>query len=228
MRISIVTPVLNEERNLRERAGEISVQRGPWEWIVVDGGSDDGSDIVARNAGAQLIRAPRGRGPQLNSGAAKANGEALLFLHADTSLPPGALEAIRSAFSDANIVGGNFTFAFDDRSITGRFLGAVYAAKQRLFRVWYGDSAMFVRRGVFERLGGFADIPIMEDIRFVERLRDVGRTTRLRLIVRSSARRYRGRAFATILRWTTIFGLYKCGVSPHLLARYYQPHREDR
>ena len=226
MRISIVTPVLNEARNLPLRGREISLQQGPWEWIVADGGSDDGSDVAAHNAGAELVRAPRGRGLQLNAGAARATGETLLFLHADTSLPPGALEAIRTALAEKSLVGGNFTFAFDDRSLAGRFLAAVYAVKQRLFRVWYGDSAMFVRRDVFEALGGFEDVPIMEDIRFVERLRRAGRTTRLDLVVRSSARRYRGRAFVTVLRWTALFALYKCGVSPRALARHYVPHRE--
>ena len=228
MRISIVTPVLDEARNLPLRGREFSRQEGPWEWIVVDGGSDDGSDAAAQNAGAELVRAPRGRGPQLNAGAARATGELLLFLHADTSLPPGALDASRRVLAEKSIVGGNFTFAFDDRSLAGRFLVAVYAVKQQLFCVWYGDSAMFVRRDVFETLGGFDDVPIMEDIRFVERLRRAGRTMRLDLVVKSSARRYRGHAFVTILRWTALFALYKCGVSPRILARHYSPHREAR
>jgi rSAM/selenodomain-associated transferase 2 len=224
--VSVITPALNEAHNLTERARELSRQQPPWEWIVVDGGSDDGTPQRARDAGATVLSAPRGRGTQLNAGARSAEGEVLLFLHADTSLPDRAFEAIRDACREARIVGGNFAFRFDDDSFAGRFLGVVYAGKQRLLRAWYGDSAMFVRREIFSALGGFEDFPIMEDLDFAVRLRRFGATVRLPLTVTSSARRYRGRLVATIARWTVIFGLYKLGVSPHRLARLYPPHRE--
>ncbi len=223
--ISVVTPALNQAVNLRGRARELARQQGPWEWIVADGGSDDDTVRVARDEGARAIITPHGRGPQMNAGANATRGEVLLFLHADSALPDGAFDAIRAVLADARVGGGNFAFRFDDEGFGGRLLDAVYAHKQRLFGIWYGDSATFVRRTVFTALGGFADVPIMEDIAFAERLRRHARTVRIPLVVRASARRYRGRLFATIVRWTALLALYKLGVAPHRLARFYPPYR---
>ncbi|MBC5821004.1 MAG: TIGR04283 family arsenosugar biosynthesis glycosyltransferase [Candidatus Eremiobacteraeota bacterium] len=216
---------MNEARNVRVRAHEIVRQQGPWEWIVADGGSDDDTISAARDVGAFAMRASRGRGPQMNAGASAARGEILLFLHADSTLPDGAFSAIRAALRDPRAVGGNFALRFDDDGFGGRLLAGVYALKQRLFGIWYGDSATFVRRDAFATLGGFGDVPILEDISFVERLRCHGATVRLPLAMTSSARRYRGRLLRTILRWTAIFALYKLGVAPQRLARFYPPHR---
>lgn len=227
MKISVITPTLNEAGNIHHRARELAMESPPWEWIVVDGGSNDETAVVARRMGAKVIVAARGRGTQLNTGAQAASGDILLFLHADTALPHGALDAIRGACRKTRIVGGNFTFSFADPSLAGRFLSAVYAAKQRVFRVWYGDSAIFVRADTFQSLGGFKGYPILEDIDFVERLRARGRTVRLPLVVRSLARRYRGRFVATVARWSGIFALYKLGISPNRLARFYPPHGES-
>ncbi|GAC1310843.1 MAG: TIGR04283 family arsenosugar biosynthesis glycosyltransferase [Vulcanimicrobiaceae bacterium] len=222
--VSVVMPTWNEATNLPQRARELAAQTGPWEWIVADGGSSDASMAIARAAGALVVACERGRGAQLNAGAALATGEAIVFLHADTALPSDAFAHLRAALRDPALVGGNFTFAFDDASLAGRALGFVYALKRACFGVWYGDSAIFVRTGVFRELGGYAAYPIFEDAEFVERLRRRGRTRRLAATVTSSSRRYRGRAVATIVRWTTLFALYKCGISPHRLARFYAPH----
>ncbi len=224
MKISIIMPTLNEASNLGLRAPELAVQAGPWEWIVADGGSSDDTVLVAQTLGATVVQSDRGRGPQLNAGAAIASSKVLLFLHADTALPEDALAAIRSALRDPRIVGGHFTFAFDDETFPGHVLAFVYAAKRSLFGVWYGDSAIFVRRSIFEKLGGFARYPILEDADFVERLQRAGATQRLRAVVRSSSRRYRARVVQTIVRWTAIFTLYKVGISPRHLARFYAPH----
>ncbi len=224
LNISVIMPTLNEATNLPARAGELAAQPGPWEWIVADGGSTDGSVAVARALGATVVFGDPGRGPQLNAGAAHAVGDVFMFLHADTALPHDAFLQMRAALRDPAIVGGNFTFAFDDDSFSGRVLSLVYAAKRTLFRVWYGDSALFVRATTFAELGGFAPYPILEDAHFVERLKRIGRTRRLDAVVTSSPRRYRGRVIETIVRWTTIFALYKVGVSPHRLARFYAPH----
>lgn len=225
MKISVVMPTLNEAENLAVRARELAAQEGPWEWIVADGGSTDDSVAAARAAGATIVQCERGRGPQLNAGAQRAGGNALVFLHADTALPRDAFAQLRAALLDPAVVGGSFTFAFDDASFAGRVLEFVYALKRKLFRVWYGDSAIFVRATTFRALGGFPTFPILEDAHFVERLQRVGRTRRLAAVVTSSSRRYRGRVLQTIFRWTTIFALYKLGVPPGRLARLYAPHR---
>jgi rSAM/selenodomain-associated transferase 2 len=224
MLVSIVTPALNEARTLPLRARELQAQAAPWEWIVADGGSKDGTGQIAANLGARVVHAPRGRGTQLNAGAAAARGEILLFLHADTSLPQGALDAVRAALADENVAGGNFTFGFDDEGAAARFLAWVYLALQHLLGVWFGDSTIFCRARVFAQLGGFPDFPIMEDLAFVDRLRTAGKTIRLAAAIRTSPRRYRGKVLQTIARWTMMLVLYRCGVSPYLLARWYRPH----
>lgn len=208
------------------RAAELAVQTAPWEWIVADGGSRDATIEVARAAGARIVTAPRGRGPQLNAGAAVALGEVLLFLHADTTLPPGALGAIRTAAADPALRGGNFRLRFEGQDLASRLFTVYYRAQQRWLNMYYGDSAIFVRREVFAALGGFRDDPIMEDYDFVRRLERLGRTCCLPLVVTTSARRYRGRVVGTIATWATIVLLYKLGVPPDRLARLYAPPGE--
>ncbi len=224
--ISVITPTLNEGMNLTARARELAAQAMPWEWIVSDGGSTDDTVAVASAAGALVVHATRGRGPQLNAGAARARGDVYVFLHADTRLPQDAFAHLRSALADPEVVGGSFTFAFDDPSFTGRVLESVYALKRIVFGLWYGDSVIFVRAQTFAAMDGFALFPAFEDTDFVERLHRFGRTRRLAPIVTTSARRYQGRVVQTVFRWTTLFALYKCGVSPQLLARFYPPHAE--
>ena len=219
-------PVLNEARALPSRQAELQLQTPPWEWIVVDGGSDDGTPDIARTLGARTVLAERGRARQLNAGAALASGDVVLFLHADTALAAGALDEIRRVLRDTAIAGGNFTLRFDDPAHSARILAAFYALQHRVLGIWFGDSAIFCRRSTFERLGGFPQLPIMEDLAFVDRLRTAGRTIKLALPVVTSARRYRGRLLTTIVRWISIFLLYRAGVSPNRLAHLYRPHSE--
>ena len=132
-------------------------------------------------ARARTVLAARGRATQLNAGAAVATGDVVLFLHADTALATGALDEIRRVLRDDAIVGGNFTLRFDDPAPSARMLAAFYALQNRALGIWFGDSAIFCRRSIFERLGGFPQLPIMEDLAFVDRLRSAGRTIRLTL-----------------------------------------------
>ena len=164
----------------------------------------------------------------MDAGAAAASGDVFLFLHADTTLDAGALAAIRRALADERVAGGNFTLRFDDEGAGGRVFALIYALQQRLLRVYFGDSAIFVRRAAFEPLGGFGTEPLMEDYAFVRRLEAYGRTCKLRSIVRTSARRYRGRPVRTFLRWMTLMLLYRLGVPPARLQRFYREHRASR
>jgi len=221
MLISIVTPTLNEELTLPNRASELAVQTQPWEWIVADGGSPDATVNVATSVGANVAAAPRGRGLQLNAGAAIAQGDVLLFLHADTVLPPGSLDAIRAALADPKLIGGNFHLRFEGQDWVSQVLTLLNRAQRRLFNVYYGDSAIFVRREVFELLGGFRDYPVMEDYDFVQRMKRLGKTTCLTPTVTTSARRYRGRIVKAATIWGLIFLLYNLGVPPARLVRLY-------
>lgn len=225
MRISVVMPALDEAKNMAARGRDLREQRDDaWEWIVADGGSTDASIACATEAGARVVRSPRGRGLQLDAGACLATGEVLLFLHADTHLPPGAFAAIRMALQRPAVVGGNFTLRFDERTAVATFFETIYATRQRLLHTFFGDSAIFVRRTVYDRIGGFGDAPIMEDYAFSVALRKAGRTVRLPLAVHTSARRYQRRPLRTLWTWISIMTLYRLGVSPARLARRYRPH----
>jgi len=142
---------------------------GAFEVIVVDGGSDDNTAKFAQQSNAQLVTGASGRGQQMNLGAARANGEVLLFLHADNWLADGAIDQISSAMSQSDHVGGGFRQKLESSRWVYRLIESGNAYRARYQRLVYGDQGMFFRRSVFEELGGFADIPLMEDYEFSQR-----------------------------------------------------------
>jgi len=222
MLVSVITPTLDEAANVRLRAAELACEAGPWEWIVVDAHSGDGTAAVAAGLGARIVHANANRGGQLHAGAAVACGEALLFLHADTELPAGALAAVRTALCDAHVVGGNFRLRFDGAAAAGRWFARIYAFDQRVLRIYFGDSAIFVRRAVYARIGGFRPHAVMEDYVFVRALEAAGRTVRLPLAVVTSSRRFRGRPLRAATIWLAMTALYHCGIAPERLAQLYR------
>ena len=223
MRLAVIVPVLDEEecleRNLPRLAGLGD------ELVVSDGGSRDGSVAVARRHGARVVEGPPGRGPQLNRGAAASEAEVLLFLHADTTPPPGAGEAIRRAVAEG-AEGGGFRLEFETDSAWMRFGTRLVALRTRLTRIPLGDQGHFVTRAVFRQMGGYRDWPILEDLDFARRLRRRGRTVILPQAMRTSDRRYieRGIGRTVAVNWL-IWLLYAVGVSPHRLARLYRDVR---
>jgi rSAM/selenodomain-associated transferase 2 len=163
----------------------------------------------------------------MNEGAKASCGEILLFLHADTQLPAKADQLIESALADPNVVGGRFDVRFDRPSAWGTVISTLMNWRSQLGGIATGDQAMFVRRHVFERLGGFADIPLMEDIEFSTRLKHAGPTEALRENVTTSFRRWDQQGpLKTILSMWTLRFLYWIGVSPHRLAHFYATVRE--
>jgi len=169
-----------------------------------------------------LLTAPPGRAPQMNAGAAASRGQILLFLHADTLLPPDARSAIEKALEDPAYVGGRFDVRFERDSGLGRLIGCLINLRSRWTGIATGDQAIFVRRSVFERLGGFSDIPIMEDVDLTQRLKRIGRVAALRLQVVTSFRRWDacGPIRTIALMWVLRF-LYWVGLSPGTLSRFY-------
>jgi rSAM/selenodomain-associated transferase 2 len=169
--ISVIMPVYQEERALPETLQSLLAQPGEYEVLVVDGGSTDRSrEIVRAEPRARLLTATKGRASQMNEGASHARGEWLLFLHADTVLPPGALMCLNDMEGDPSVQAGGFLHRFsgdDWRLRLISFLDNVRCARSRII---YGDQALFVRRSLFERLGGFPQQPILEDVAFCERL----------------------------------------------------------
>lgn len=223
MRLSIVVPVLDEVGCLPALLGDLADGCPDAEIVVVDGGSRDGSvEIAARAPGVQLVSSDRGRARQMNAGAAAATGEGLLFLHADTRLPPGAAEAVLEALADPSVAYGRFDVCFDRPGSAFRLIAALMNLRSRIAGICTGDQAIFVRRAAFERLGGYPEIALMEDIELTRRLKRVGRLAPLGLRVTTSARRWQrvGVVRTIVLMWTLRF-LYLCGVGPDRLHRWY-------
>jgi len=220
VRISVVIPALDEAAVLPATLTALERLGGDLEVIVVDGGSRDETAGIARRMGAACVTAPPGRAAAMNRGAALAGGDALVFLHADTRLPPDAGPRIAAALARPEVVGGCFRLGFDSPS---RIL-ALYAFFTRFpFRLFhYGDAAYFVRAEAFRRLGGFREYPLMEDVDLWLRMRRCGRLVVLPSPVVTSARRYERRgALRQQALNTLLVVLFVCGVPPRLLKRLY-------
>jgi rSAM/selenodomain-associated transferase 2 len=217
----VVIPTLSEASTVAAAIASARESLDACEVIVVDAGSVDATQDVARRAGAHVTVAPGSRAVAMNAGAHLAQGDALLFLHADTTLPDGAGAAVREALRSAD--GGAFRLRYDERRPVLHAFGDLLA---RFFQPVYGDQAIFVTRAAFDRVGGFQPMPIMEDCDLVQRLRKSGRFTLLELSVRTAARRHRAQGTAaTVVRVSAIKFLYRVGVSPVRLARIYPPAR---
>ncbi len=230
MTLSVIIPTLNEEQALGKTLADLSSAH-TLEIIIVDGGSTDRTLAIAHTfcahtPTAQLVRAPTGRARQMNEGAKASRGDILLFLHADTQVVEEAPRIIESALANPAVVGGRFDVRFATRSGWGRIISTLMNWRSRTSGIATGDQAIFVRRHIFERLGGFADVPLMEDIDFSRRLKRAGSTVALRQTVTTSFRRWeqQGPLHTILLMWTLRF-LYWAGVNPHQLARFYQTVR---
>ena len=159
----------------------------------------------------------------MNAGAARAVGDWLLFLHADSYLPDGWLDVVAQATAERGLVGGWFRFAIDTSRWQARIIERLVALRVRAWKLPYGDQGLFVRRDVFERLGGYREWPLMEDVEFVRRLREAGRIAELPLVLATSARRWeRDGWFRRSTRNLLLVSLYFAGVSPARLARWYE------
>ena len=218
--ISVIIPTLNEAASIATLIAETR-HIGLCEIIVVDGGSTDVTLAQAALAD-RVIASPRGRATQQNLGATTSCGEVLLFLHADCRLPAGAFDAIRAALDDERTVGGCFeqTIAADGRLY--RWLEWGNGLRVRWLRMAYGDQAIFIRKSVFEQLGRFPDVTLMEDVLLMKRLRHAGRFLLLPDRITVSARRWQrhGLILQTLRNWL-LLTLALCGVSPNRLARFY-------
>jgi rSAM/selenodomain-associated transferase 2 len=222
-RLAIVVPTLDEEPAVRQNLAAAVAAAD--ELVVSDGGSGDRTREVAASLGAHVVEGPAGRGAQLNRGAAATTAELLLFLHADTTLPAGAADALRAAVA-RGCCGGAFRVRFEPTRPLFRFGAAIANARSRLTGVALGDQAQFVTRETFARLGGYREWPLLEDLDFARRLKRAGHVAMLPLEVSTSARRFvrRGPVRTVATNWL-IWTLFACGVPPARLVRLYRDVR---
>lgn len=221
--LSIVIPALNAEASLPAVLASLAGLRDAAELVVVDGGSSDATRAIALAAGARLVDAPRGRGGQLGAGAAAARAAWLLFLHADTRLGQAAIAAVRSHISDHRnaMRAGYFRFALDDASRAARRLERIVAWRCRALALPYGDQGLLVSRALYDAVGGYAAVPLMEDVDLVQRI-GRARLVELDAPAITSAERYRRTGyFRRSARNLCMLGLWFAGVPPRVLARFY-------
>ena len=225
--ISVVIPTLNEADRLPRLLATLRAESPAPEIIVADGGSDDDSVAVARGHGVLVVRSGGGRGRQIRDAMHHAAGDVVLFLHADSEFPSGGLRRIEQRLAAApEVVGGNFRLLFDGDTPFSRWLTGFYAWI-RARGLYYGDSGIFVRRSVYQAIGGIRPIALMEDYDFTRRLERAGPTCCIEAPpLVTSSRRFEGRRPAAIvLGWLEIHALFHLGVPPRLLARRYEAQR---
>ncbi len=223
VRFSIIVPVLDEAETIAATLDALASPRAlGHEVIVVDGGSGDGTLALSRDRADRAIAGPRGRARQMNAGAAKARFDVLLFLHADTRLPPFGIERIAEAVAHG-ARWGRFDVRIEGRSSMLPVVAALMNVRSRLTGIATGDQAMFVRRDLFERVGGFPDQPLMEDVELSRRLRACAPPACLRARVVTSGRRWeRCGVWRTILLMWRLRWRYWRGAAADELARAYR------
>ena len=217
--ISVVIPVLRDTAAATRLVGSIPAE-APVEVILVDGG-DDPALLALERHGVRIVRSAPGRGNQMNAGAAASSADWIFFLHADSQLPAGWLDALLGV--PAETLGGWFRFALDARAWQARLVEWGVRWRVRLFRLPYGDQGIFVRRVTFQALGGYDPIPLLEDVAFVRRLVAAGPVLEVPLPLVTSARRWeRDGWFSHSARNLAIITGYFAGLSPTRLSRWYE------
>jgi len=229
MPLSIVIPALDEEATI-SRAILSCREAGPCEVIVADGGSRDRTVEIARREADAVIAAPQGRAAQMNAGAAVARGSVLLFLHADTLLPGGSVPAVLVALQDPGVIGGAFRVRLVASPCAARYVramlwitGRMIGARAGVARAFTGDQVIFMRAEAFRAVGGYPEIPLMEDVELSRRMRRRGKTVLLPLRVRTSGRRWEawGPLRTVLFMWRLRIG-YLLGRTPSRCAEAYR------
>ncbi len=222
--IGVVIPTLNEAQSLPALLDDLRELATllPLDLVVADGGSSDGTWAEAAAGGARVLLAPRGRARQLNRGAMVAQGEWLLFLHADCRLGADARTALLAALEPAaGVQAAVFRFAIDLPRFWRRFIETGQAVRQVLSGLAYGDQGLLIRRELFQSVGGYPNLPLMEDVAMIRLVRRRTRVARLAAPLVTSGRRYQqGGVLRTWLKHTALISLYLSGASPARLARW--------
>ncbi|MCK5194437.1 MAG: TIGR04283 family arsenosugar biosynthesis glycosyltransferase [Desulfobulbaceae bacterium] len=223
--ISVIIPTLNEEKVLDTTLKHL--KEAEVEVIVSDGGSTDQTLLIARSRGLHVISSPAGRSLQLNRGAKASNGDILLFLHADTLLPAGFTDHVIKTLETPGVAAGAFRLSVDDNRTIFRIIEAGANLRSSLLQMPYGDQALFMKRKIFRKVGGFPSVPIMEDFSLVCTLRKQGRIQTLPEHVITSARRWISQGpIRTTLKNQCMVAGYLLGISSGCLARFYRVRKK--
>lgn len=225
--LTVIIPAYNEE-NAIEASIRSCAAAGAAQIIVSDGGSTDATMTRAINAGAEVISTQRPRGRQMNSAAARATGDALLFLHADSLLPEDAAGKVEQTLSDGFLFGG-FTLSFIEPHRKLRMVARMINLRTRITRCPWGDQGQFLSRDLFLSCGGYREIAIMEDYELAIRMKRKGKTAVVPSSIQTSGRRFlrKGVLATTTVNWTMI-AAYRLGVGPDRLERLYRGNSSDR
>jgi rSAM/selenodomain-associated transferase 2 len=225
-KITLVMPVLNEEIVLNETLSSLHLTDRE-ELIVIDGGSADNTVSIAQKFTDRVYITKRGRGHQMNFGAGKADGDILLFLHADCILPTEAFGLIRNVLKDKRISAGAFDLSIVHPQLHFRIIEYGANLRSRVTSIPYGDQGLFMKREVFDQLGGFPDIPLMEDIEISKGLKGIGKIVFVRPPIKTSPRRWlkEGPVFTTLRDWAIAVSFAFFKVSPYRLTKYYEDVR---
>lgn len=221
--ISIIIPVLDEASGIGACLETLLPYGDRLEIIVVDGGSTDETLTILANYPVKVVKSPMGRGQQMNQGAAIAGGNILLFLHSDTVLPANFVDMIDTTFTEPDMIAGAFQLHIDDPQPSLRWIEKTVQWRSQYLSLPYGDQGIFVKTKIFRELGGYADLPIMEDYEFVHRLKKRGRIALVNAAVKTSARRWQklGVWRTTLINQTMIIG-FKLGINPNTLRHWYR------
>ena len=225
MKFSVIIPVLHEAENINNLIEHVhSIGEGTdYEIIVVDGSPTRDTISALKDDRTISITSDVGRARQMNRGAEAAQGDVLIFLHADTKLPQEAFEKISGALLDKTCIGGSFSLGMDTDRISLKFIAWTANVRVWFTRVPFGDHAIFLKKEYFQEIGGYKDIPLMEDVELMQRIRKSGKKIIiLKEKVKTSPRKWeQGGIFRTTFRNHIIRKLYRFGVSPHTLHRIY-------
>ncbi|MEH1976754.1 MAG: TIGR04283 family arsenosugar biosynthesis glycosyltransferase [Nostoc sp.] len=227
-KISIIIPAINEAGNIKKAIATTRANLNI-EVIVVDGGSSDDTVAIAQSLNVKVISSSPGRAVQMNAGAVAASGEILLFLHADTRLPTGFDEMIRTALQQPGTVAGAFKLRIDASRLSLRWVEWGVNVRSHFYQMPYGDQAIFLTKEIFQQIGGFSELPIMEDFELMRRLKRIGRVVIIPTPVVTSARRWlqKGVLKTTLLNQIVIIA-YLLGVSPERICSWYRREKFKR